>query len=143
MISGEYAARVKCLRTYDAVSKDVIHRWTYPLVPDHNFLTASSYKLYRDMVYKESDVKIDRSAIIAADSVIGEGTEIAEGAVIKASVIGRNCKIGARTVIEGSFLWDGAVVEEACRVERSILAKDSKVLGGSVIEEGSIISFGV
>ena len=30
----EYAARVHSLRSYDAVSRDVLNRWTYPYVPD-------------------------------------------------------------------------------------------------------------
>jgi translation initiation factor eIF-2B subunit epsilon len=33
-ISNEYAARVDNLRAYDVVSQDIIHRWTYPMVPD-------------------------------------------------------------------------------------------------------------
>jgi hypothetical protein len=31
----EYGARVEDLRLYDAVSSDVIRRWTYPMVPDN------------------------------------------------------------------------------------------------------------
>jgi hypothetical protein len=33
---GEYAARVHNLRSYDAVSRDLLARWAYPFVPDTN-----------------------------------------------------------------------------------------------------------
>jgi hypothetical protein len=32
----EYGARVEDLRLYDAVARDVIRRWTYPMVPDNS-----------------------------------------------------------------------------------------------------------
>lgn len=33
-----YACRVHNLRTYDAVSRAVLQRWTFPFVPDTNVL---------------------------------------------------------------------------------------------------------
>ena len=33
---GEYAARVHNLRSYDAISRDLLSRWAYPFVPDTN-----------------------------------------------------------------------------------------------------------
>lgn len=39
-ITKEYAARVHTLRSYDAISRDVLQRWTYPLVPDTNIFKA-------------------------------------------------------------------------------------------------------
>lgn len=36
----EYAARVNSFRSYDAVSKDILGRWTYPLTPDTNLPAA-------------------------------------------------------------------------------------------------------
>lgn len=38
----EYAARVHNLRSYDAISRDVLARWAYPFVPDTNLATRSS-----------------------------------------------------------------------------------------------------
>ncbi len=35
---GEYAAHVHNLRSYDAVSRDILQRWAFPLVPDTNML---------------------------------------------------------------------------------------------------------
>ena len=37
-ISNEYAAHIPNLRSFDAVSRDVLQRWAYPFVPDTNVL---------------------------------------------------------------------------------------------------------
>ena len=36
VIQGQYAGRVKCLSSYDSVSKDITARWAHPIVPDAN-----------------------------------------------------------------------------------------------------------
>lgn len=41
-VRKEYLARVHSLRSYDAVSRDVMARWTYPLVPDTNLFGTKS-----------------------------------------------------------------------------------------------------
>lgn len=52
-IGREYAARVENLRAYDVVSQDVIHRWTYPMVPDIPFgADTPGMRFERCNVYK-------------------------------------------------------------------------------------------
>jgi translation initiation factor eIF-2B subunit epsilon len=58
--SQGYAARVKDFRTYDSVNKDIIHRWTYPLVPDNNISGLSSYQLSRKNIYQEPSISLAR-----------------------------------------------------------------------------------
>lgn len=60
VITGEYAARVKDLRTYDSVSKDILHRWTYPIVPDLNIIGDTTFKVSRYLCYVEKNVKFER-----------------------------------------------------------------------------------
>ena len=49
-IRSGYAARIDNFRSYDTVSKDIIHRWTYPLVPDVMNFGNTSTKLERQEV---------------------------------------------------------------------------------------------
>ncbi len=44
--SQEYAARVHNLRSYDAVSRDIVARWCYPFVPDTNLATRGEGLTY-------------------------------------------------------------------------------------------------
>jgi hypothetical protein len=37
-LSCEYAARVHNLRSYDAISRDILQRWVFPFTPDTNVL---------------------------------------------------------------------------------------------------------
>lgn len=53
-IQSSYAARIDNFRSYDTVSKDIIQRWTYPLVPDVTFFGNSSIKLERQGMYRAS-----------------------------------------------------------------------------------------
>lgn len=53
-IYSSYAARVENYRSYDTISKDIIQRWTYPVVPDIPFLQNSLTKLERQGTYRAS-----------------------------------------------------------------------------------------
>ena len=55
--------------------------------------------------------RIDPSARVHADAVIGEGTSVGPFAVIGPGVrIGRNCKIGANSIVEHTTIGDGTEV---------------------------------
>lgn len=51
-IHSSYAARIDNYRSYDTISKDIIQRWTYPLVPDVQFFGNFATKLERQGMYR-------------------------------------------------------------------------------------------
>jgi translation initiation factor eIF-2B subunit epsilon len=58
-IHSSYAARIDNFRSYDTVSKDIIQRWTYPMVPDVlSFGNCLHIKLHRQGIYKASGIRI-------------------------------------------------------------------------------------
>ncbi|PKI44626.1 hypothetical protein CRG98_034981 [Punica granatum] len=57
-IHSSYAARVDNYRAYDTISKDIIQRWTYPLVPDVLLLGNSTTKLERVGMYRASGILV-------------------------------------------------------------------------------------
>lgn len=84
IVSGDYAARITDLRTYDSVSRDIVHRWTFPMVPDNNLLGAlTSFTYARRNVYRERDVDLARSAVLGEDTVIGARTKIGDKSHVK------------------------------------------------------------
>ena len=95
VLSTEYAARVHDPHTYDIVSRDLIGRWAFPLVPDANLLPGYAYRCTAACVYEESGVSLARSAALVRDTVIGSASTVGERSTIDASVIGRNCVIGS------------------------------------------------
>ncbi|EGG21719.1 hexapeptide repeat-containing protein [Cavenderia fasciculata] len=142
VLQGEYAARVKDLRTYHSVSKDIIHRWTFPMVPDNNFMCNTTYTLSRQMIYKERKV-IFHDCVVGEETVIGKDTEIGDGTVVSHSIIGRNVKIGNNVKIHGAYLWDGVVIEDNATVTKSIICERAVIKANATVSEGSIVSFGV
>jgi translation initiation factor eIF-2B subunit epsilon len=143
IISQGYAARVSSLQTYDAVSKDIIGRWTYPLVPDTNLGPGQKYTCDRRNIYWEEGVILARSCEVQRNTIIGRGTSIGEGSRISDSVIGDGCKIGKNVTLESAYIWNNVTIEDGCKIENSIVGYDAIIGLGSVVNPGTIISGGV
>lgn len=77
MESG-YAARVSDLHTLASVTRDIIRRWTFPMVPDSNLLVESSYRMSRNNVYRDAGVDMPRTAVIGGDTIVGRNTCIGD-----------------------------------------------------------------
>ena len=45
-------------------SKDILSRWTYPIVPDSNLQEGDSYEYMRGQIYKEQHVSLSRLILI-------------------------------------------------------------------------------
>ncbi|KAI5076070.1 hypothetical protein GOP47_0008135 [Adiantum capillus-veneris] len=143
-IYGEYAARVDNLRSYDSVSKDIIHRWTYPIVPDIRFAGNNvGLKIERCNVYRENGVLLPRSARIGPSTVLGEGTSVEENCVFSNSVIGRNCVIGRNVIIEGSYVWNNVTIHDNVVIQSAIICDGCVVKAGTRVEPGAVLSFNV
>jgi translation initiation factor eIF-2B subunit epsilon len=140
-ITDDYAARVESWQTYEAVTQDILARWTYPVVPDANFLNQS-YTHEGSHIYKEKNVVLAQSCKIGSCVAIGANTHIGDGTFIENSVIGSNCKIGKNTIIKNSYIWDGAVINDDCIIEHSIIANDSKI-GNNAKVTKAVIGFNV
>ncbi|KAH9519871.1 Translation initiation factor eIF-2B subunit epsilon [Bulinus truncatus] len=144
IIQDKYAARVSNLQTYDAISKDIIARWTYPLVPDM-FGSANGERIQygRHNIYCSGDVTLARGCDLQKEVVVGRGTSIGKGTVISSCVIGRNCHIGEDVKLRNSFLWDNVIVENGCDIDTALLCSDVKVLSNVVISKGVVLSWEV
>lgn len=143
VVVDQYAARVQSLRAYNAVTKDVVSRWTYPLCPDSNLVKGQSYHLGRGKIYQEEGVILARTCVVRSRSVLGENTSLADESIVGDSVLGRRCRIGKNVIIDRSYLWDDVVVGEGSSVRQAIIANDVKIGKNCKIEPGALISFGV
>lgn len=143
IIKDHYAARVRNLKAYDAVTKDIVSRWTYPLCPDTNLVPGHSYDLRRGNLYQERGVSLARSCVIGRRNVIGRGTSIGDKTTVANSVLGRNCKIGKNVVLDGAYIWDGAIIGDDTEIRTAIVADDVVVGNQCKVESGALLSFGV
>jgi translation initiation factor eIF-2B subunit epsilon len=143
----EYAARIHDFNTYAAVSRDLLQRWCYPVVPNN---LPSGYErdyqyVQRHHVYRETKLgrsKIGRSTTIKGASMIGAHCEIGENSIIESTVVGHECRIGANVTLKGCHLWGTAVLEDGVVVEQSVLAQDVIIRSGAKIGTGCLIGRG-
>ncbi|OQE24467.1 hypothetical protein PENSTE_c007G06910 [Penicillium steckii] len=143
IIKEDYAARVRNLKAYDAISKDIVSRWTYPLCPDTNLLPGHTYGLRKGSHYQEQGVTLTRSCVIGRRTVIGRGTSIGDRTTVHSTTLGRNCKIGRNVKLEGAYIWDNVVIGDGSDIRGAILA-DGVVIGKDcTIEPGALLSYGV
>ena len=141
IVTDQYAARVKSLRAYDAVSKDVLGRWAYPICPDSNLVRGQSYRFGAGKVYKEDRVKLGRTAVVK-NSVIGSDTNIGDGSTVTGSTVGRRVAIGKNVTIEGAYIWDDVAIEDDSIIRQAIIANSVSMGKNCTIEPGALISFG-
>ena len=80
LANNEYAVGVNNLRTYDAVSRDVAHRWLYPFVADTKvFARENENSWYK---FSTGNVYIDRAVLKPTSSKIGVATFVGQGTTI-------------------------------------------------------------
>ncbi|OWF44225.1 translation initiation factor eIF-2B subunit epsilon-like [Mizuhopecten yessoensis] len=143
VIREEYAARISNLIMYDAVSQDIMSRWTYPLVPDHTNSTESTVSYGRHNIYLSKDITLARGCKLEENVVVGRGTSVGSNTVISHSVIGKNCKIGENVKIRGAYIWDNVEIGDNCDIESSILCDHVKVYSGVTLQAGDVLSWEV
>ncbi|KAL9602928.1 MAG: hypothetical protein Q9219_001453 [cf. Caloplaca sp. 3 TL-2023] len=143
IVADQYAARVRSLRAYDAVSRDVTGRRTFPLCPDSNLVQGQGYRYTERRAYQESPIGLGMTSKVGNGSVIGRHTTIGEGATISSSTLGRGCRVGRNACIEDSYLWDNVIVGEGSTVKGAVIAEGVSIGKGCSIETGALLSFNV
>lgn len=142
VVSEGYAARANNLQMYDSITRDVLDRHTFPLVPDSDMIRGNSYVVQKDNVVREKGVEFESDTTIIK-SVFGARTTVGSGSKISNSVIGRRCFIGQNVRIEDSYIWDDATVEDGSVITRSVIGGSATVGKNCKIEAGSLVSFDV
>lgn len=143
VVENYYAARVSNLQAYEAVSKDVLGRWTYPLVPDSNLLAGQSYKFERGGLCKENGVILARTCKAGKRTVLGKDTSIGDGSSVSNSIIGRRCLIGRNVIIDNAYIWDDVSIGDGSIITRSIIASEASIGKNCNIAPGSLLSYRV
>mmetsp|Transcript_18544 Transcript_18544/g.23882 ORF Transcript_18544/g.23882 Transcript_18544/m.23882 type:complete len:415 (-) Transcript_18544:1310-2554(-) len=138
--SSEYAARIHDFSTYVAISRDLLKRWCYPVVPDNlpsGYKKQYRYELERHYMYveqKSGKSQIHRSSLVKGAGMIGGRCTVGKECRIEQTVMGHNCRVGDKVSLTGSYLWDNVVIDDGVSVTQSILAD------GCIIKPGAIVN---
>ncbi|KAI1794494.1 nucleotide-diphospho-sugar transferase [Ganoderma leucocontextum] len=140
-----YAARVADTRSYDAVSKDILARWTFPLVPDDNHPGGHLYEHLRGNKYiaKDNSVSLSRTCKIGNNTLIGSHTIISANASVHSSVIGQRCTIGPGAVLRDAYIFDDTHIGTGAVVEGSIIGARVRLGDGARVPRGCLVADGV
>jgi len=140
----DYAARIHDFRTYHAVSKDLLRRWCYPVVPENlpnGYETMYRYALQRHYLYKEQrqPTKVGPSTNITGPGMVGSDNQVGRDCRIVGTVLGHDCRIGDNVTMRDSHVWERVTVEEGATVIESILADDVVIKQGATVSRGCIV----
>ncbi|TDL27353.1 nucleotide-diphospho-sugar transferase [Rickenella mellea] len=145
VVTSGYAARVKDTKSYAAVSKDILARWTFPLVPDDNHPAGDAYEHLRGNRYVAVDgtVQLSRSSTIGRHTLVGAGSSVSHDAIVVGSVLGHNVTVGAGASVRDAYVWDNAQIGHGAVVEGCVIGEGVVVGPGGRIEEGCLLEDGV
>ncbi|KAJ2084447.1 translation initiation factor eIF-2B epsilon subunit, GEF [Coemansia sp. RSA 988] len=136
---GGYAASVTDTAAYDAISRDIIGRWAYPLCPDNGPGDGLVYSYNRGAVYKVPSVRLDRQSRVEHHVILGAESHVSNFTSISDSVLGARCFIGEQSVVRGSYLFNDTRVGQGSLIEQSILGERVTILDNVTIERGCLI----
>lgn len=161
-VHDKYATRIRSLRCFAAVTKDIMSRWTFPFVPDANLFKQdnqlmdsfglmqqqwgppeSQYTYSKGKIYVDACVSIARTAIIQHTVCIGKGTIVGPCTKIRDSVVGKNCRIGKNVDIVGCIIGDDVVIHAGARIKESFLCDGVVVNEGASVKPNCILSYNV
>jgi exosortase len=91
------------------------------------------------IIWKGSDVSIERGVRLYGRVVILDNTQIASGTVVFGpTILGRNVSIGRDSIVVNSVLWDGAKVGPNCEIQKCVFDYGAVVRNNTVVKEKSI-----
>ncbi|CCO28051.1 translation initiation factor eIF-2B epsilon subunit [Rhizoctonia solani AG-1 IB] len=152
---GGYAARVRDTRSYAAVrhvkihksrkivltpilisSKDIISRWSFPLVPDNNHPAQHYYDYRAGNKYIAKRADLSRNSRVGKNTMIGPSTRVEDDAFVNNSVLGASCEVGSGSTVSGSYLFDNIQIG----IERGVKIAKGCIIGkGVALGEGTVL----
>ncbi|KAH8416597.1 hypothetical protein KR222_010610 [Zaprionus bogoriensis] len=135
---AQYAHKVNNWLSYQLVSRDIISRWAYPLVPDMGVSKLQQqYVFYKDNIYKSHEANASKVAL-QENVVVAAGSHVDTGTVISASVIGANCRIGKNCQLNNVFLMANVTVHDNCQLKHCVIGAHSIINEKCVITAGCV-----
>lgn len=144
VVDGGYVKEVFDWPSYQKVTRDILHRWSYPQVPE----IVDKYSLRYGNIYFGDNLKLALTCNVGNDTVIGSNSQLGSGTCVVNSIIGKNCIIGSNVTVEDAYLFDGAKVKDNCIIQFSVIGQnctitenchitDSCILGSDVVIESN------
>ncbi|KAJ8682047.1 hypothetical protein QAD02_017839 [Eretmocerus hayati] len=116
-----YAMPISSWKAYQILSKDILQRQCYPLVPDTLPISLRDFLYLSRSTYKHNTSTLSKGCVLQSESIIGEKSLLGENSEVRKSVIGPDCKIGMNVLISNSYIISNVVIEDNCKITDSII----------------------
>ena len=145
---NEYASRVHNLRSYDAISRDIITRWTYPFVPDVVLSALVEETAEEEEEEEEEDLGLNpspnASGLVLEDErgirCAAHYIYIDRGVAVPiTSSIGPCSLINARTVISDNVTIHSSIIGFDCHIGVGAVIEDSYIHDGVVVGDNCVV----
>lgn len=138
----EYGGRARNTATYDAISKSILRRWTYPLMPASSAWLGESYSERKGWKYIGKGVKIDRSAIIGSGTMLGANCALTSKSSVTSSILSRGVQVGSASQIVNCYLHTGVKIGSEVKMEKCIIGAGVIILDRVQLGKGCLIGAG-
>uniref|UniRef100_A0A0K2TYS6 Translation initiation factor eIF2B subunit epsilon n=1 Tax=Lepeophtheirus salmonis TaxID=72036 RepID=A0A0K2TYS6_LEPSM len=128
-ITDGYAAKASNLKTYLALSQDVLNRWLYPIVPDFH-----SYSYLRHNIYRGNNVILQKGSTLEEDVILGKGVVIGQNSTLTRCCIGNGVEIGKNVVMVNTIIHENAVIGDNCDFNGCVVGAGSHVRSSVKVE---------
>lgn len=135
VVNGGYVNEVFDWPSYQKVTHDILHRWSYPQVPE----IIDKYSLRYGNIYFGDNLKLALTCNVGNDTVIGSNSQLGSGTCVVNSIIGKNCMIGSNVTIENTYLFDGVQVKDNCVIQFSVIGQNCTITENCHITESCIL----
>ncbi|HEX5614766.1 MAG TPA: NDP-sugar synthase [Acidimicrobiia bacterium] len=90
-------------------------------------------------IWVQGDVDIAPDAQMVGPVLLGAGSRLGAGALLRRAVLGAGATIGARAVVDGAVVHEGASVGDDATVTRSVLGARARVDAGASVSDASLV----
>ncbi|PWN35742.1 nucleotide-diphospho-sugar transferase [Meira miltonrushii] len=134
-----YGGRAQDTQTYDAISRDVLRRWTHPFTPASSAWLSERMTERRGWRYVGQEVQAHRSSNVGPCSMIASRCTLEPNVTITGSVLCEGVEIGNGSTISKSHIHPSVTVGKQVKMISCIIGKGARILDNVTLGRGCLI----
>lgn len=134
-----YGGRAQDTQTYDAISRDVLRRWTHPFTPASSAWLSERMTERRGWRYVGQDVQAHRSSNVGPCSMIASKCTLEPNVTITGSILCEGVQIGNGSIINKSHIHPSVIVGKQVKMNSCIIGKGARILDNVTLGRGCLI----
>ncbi|XP_012234558.1 translation initiation factor eIF2B subunit epsilon [Linepithema humile] len=137
----DYALPITSWKAYHTLTRDILHRHSFPLAPDA-FHSLKNFICMSRSMYKHKTATLAKGCILEKDCILGHNSTLGNNTTVTRSVIGDDCIVASNVKIRDSYIFSNVRIRDNCIIRNSILFPNCHIRYGSQID-GCILYPGV